>query len=383
MVLQKRRNLLLGGLGLTAVSTLFWLQQRQGLVALSTKPSQPVNTAPTFTLEPFRPAYTNPHIQTLLSHSARSQHGVTFRRERIELPDGDFIDLDFADVVGQTWAQLGDEAPIVLVLHGLEGTARRSYTNELYRQLAQRGIRAAGMNFRSCSGEQNRLPRMYHAGETADLAYIFNLLQTRYPNVNFGLAGFSLGGNILLKFLGEEGKAMVGRVKTAVAISPPFDMANSARVLDYGSGWPYRRYLMHKMQQKLVERESIMAGTIDYDRALRAKTFHEFDDACTAPLNGFKNAYDYYAQTSSQQFLPHIEVPTLIIRAEDDPFFAADIPYQAIAQNRNLYSGIVRHGGHVGFMEGSRPDHLSFWSERQAARFIAHHTLLKLKTPAA
>lgn len=373
MVLQKRRKLLLGGMGLTAVSALFWLQQRQSQGSPMPVPAAAPPATKPFALEPFRPVYTHPHIQTLLAHAVRGYHDVDFRRERIETPDGDFIALDFADVAERTWLQLGEETPIVLVLHGLEGSARRSYMCELYRQLARYGIRSAGMNFRSCSGEQNRLPRMYHAGETADLAYILNLLQTRYPNAPLSIVGFSLGGNVLLKFLGEQGEAAMGRVKTAVAISPPFDMASSARVLDFGGGRFYRHYLMHRMKQKLVERRVLMMGSIDYERALGAKTFHEFDDACTALLNGFKNAYDYYQQTSCSRFLPNIQVPTLIIRAEDDPFFAADIPYETIATNDNLYSGIVRHGGHVAFVEGARRSQFSYWSERQAARFIASH----------
>lgn len=325
-----------------------------------------------FVLEQFRPArgLVNPHVQTVLANFARSSDGVAFRRERVELPDGDFIDLDFAGVDG---VQLEDEAPIVLVLHGLEGSAKRPYMVMLYRELARRGVRAVGMNFRSCSGVMNRTARLYNGGDTTDLAYVFHRLRRRYPDVGWGLAGFSLGANLLLKFLGERGREWAGVVQTAVAISPPFDMVAGARVLDFGSGRPYRAYLMRQLQEKLGQKEPVVADKIDYEAARTARTFHEFDDACTAPLGGFRDAHEYYTYSGSGQFLADIHVPTLLLRALDDPFFANDIPQQTIAQNPNLYPGFVAHGGHVAFVEGV--GQFGFWAERQAARFLAHYLM--------
>ncbi|MEM7119333.1 MAG: alpha/beta fold hydrolase [Chloroflexota bacterium] len=367
-------KLLLGSSLVATATALYQFKQQKNKILATRQPVAGV-AASSFVLEPFRPIHTNPHLQTFLAHFVREDGDVSFERERLELPDGDFIDLDFAQVNGRSWETLGNSAPIVLLLHGLEGSARRSYACELYRQLAQRGIRAVGMNFRSCSDEENRLARTYHAGETTDLDYIFHLLRNRYPAVLLSVVGFSLGGNVLLKYLGEQGEKMQGKMKTAVVVSPPFDMQAGARTLDFGSGQLYRSYLLRKLQAKLKRREALLRDELDWESALLAKTFHEFDEYCTAPLNGFSSALDYYEQTSSGPYLPNIRIPTLILRAEDDPFFAADIPYQTIAQNSYLHSGFVAHGGHVAFIEGTVFDSIGFWAERQAARFIAHSSL--------
>ncbi|MCA9965415.1 MAG: hypothetical protein KC423_14255 [Anaerolineales bacterium] len=369
--MDSKRLMRWAGVGATAVLSgvgSHWL-------ASPRQTERPFPTIDDFVLEQFRPArgLVNPHMQTMLANFVRPDAGVTFRRQRVELPDGDFIDLDFADVDGATWAQLGDEAPIVLALHGLEGSAKRPYMVMLYRELAQRGVRAVGMNFRSCSGEMNRTARLYNGGDTTDLAYIFHWLRRQYSDVAWGLAGFSLGANVLLKFLGEKGREVERAAKTAVAVSPPFDMVAGARVLDFGSGRPYRAYLMRQLQEKLVQKEIVVADKIDYEAARAARTFHEFDDACTAPLGGFRDAHEYYSYSGSGQFLADIHVPTLLLRALDDPFFANDIPQQTIAQNPYLYPGFVAHGGHVAFVEGV--GQFGFWAERQAARFLAHHLM--------
>ncbi|MCP5095835.1 MAG: hypothetical protein GY943_09800, partial [Chloroflexi bacterium] len=160
-------------------------------------------------IEPFRPAWgtTNPHAQTIVPNFVRPKNGIHFHRERLNTPDGDFVDLDYAYVKRYEWLwrDLGNPSAIVLVLHGLEGNARRSYTCELYRQLAKQGIRAIGLNFRSCSGEMNRTTRMYHSGATWDVIFVLDWLAQKYPNVPLGLAGFSLGANVTLKYMGEGG----------------------------------------------------------------------------------------------------------------------------------------------------------------------------------
>lgn len=324
-----------------------------------------------FEIEDFRPKITNPHLQTAITSLFRRPHGITFRRTRIDLPDGDFIDIDYADVAGMTWADLGDDAPIILVLHGLEGDAQRNYCKEIYRQLALQGIRAVGINYRGCSGEPNRSTRTYHGGATDDVRIVQDKLFELYPNVAHGLVGFSLGAGLTLKLLGENDgeRSQHPLLKAAAVISPCFDMTLASEVLDHGTGRYYLPRFFYRLRKKLKWKEDQLRDLIDFDKAYHAKTFREFDDACTAPLNGFASADDYYQQNSSGQFLHAIDIPTLLLRAKDDPFFdPADIPYDTIAANPALHSAITELGGHVGFIEGWTS---GFWAERQAARFSA------------
>ena len=333
-----------------------------------------------FTIEPFHTAVSlrNGHLQTLCSNYLRPTARVSFRRVRLDTPDGDFLDLDFAEVHGRGWAQLGHDAPLVLVLHGLEGNARRGYACELYRQLAQRGIRAVGLNYRSCSGEMNRTWRMYHAGATGDVDFVFHWLDAQYPTVPKGLAGFSLGGNMVLKYLGEPERDGGANLRVGVAISPPFDMNRGTAVLERGLGWFYGQGFVRSLLTKMAAKREIIARErpdLDVERILQVRSLPEFDDMATAPMYGFKHGRDYYAQCGSGRFLGDIERPTLIIRALDDPIIHwADVPHKALAHNKWLTAVLPRFGGHVGFLEGNLLyGGYSFWAERQAARFLAYH----------
>lgn len=300
----------------------------------------------------------------MLSHLLRRTRGVQFQRRRLETADHDFVDVDLATVdrYGWLWTALGDTAPLVLVLHGLEGSARRGYMVEMYRQLAQQGIRSMGLNFRSCSGEMNRTTMTYHAGFTADVTLVLDWLHAQFPDVPLGLVGFSLGANVTLKYMGEGGQ----HVQAATAVSPPFDLAMGSAVLAGGSGRLYTPRLMHSLKEKMRLKEAQLRGHIDYDRLIATQTLYEFDELWQ-PINGFANAADYYAQCSSQQFLPHIDKPTLILRALDDPFFdPGDVPYETLSANPYLRPILTRHGGHVGFL-----DRHGFWAERTAASFLS------------
>ena len=325
-----------------------------------------------FHIEPFRPVrgLTNPHLQTAAAQLWRPENGIVFRRERLFTPDDDFIDVDFADVDGVPWHLLGDDAPVGLVLHGLEGSARRGYSHELYKQLAWRGIRPVGMNYRSCSGEMNWQRRVYHAGATDDVNLVVDWLRQRYPDVPLGIVGISLGGGMLLKYLGEPAANASGKVAAAVAISNAFDMMTSSDVLANGLGRFYTQHFVKKIMEKLEAKSALYGDSLDLDAVRSARSFRELDDALTAPLNGFRDAADYYEQCSAGQFLPTVSCPTLLIRALDDPFFGPDIPYNVIAANPNLHTGFTTHGGHVGFVE-RRQRRVAFWSERQAARFLS------------
>jgi len=313
---------------------------------------------------PFSPPFwlPGPHLQTLGARLLRSRApGPALTRERVELPDGDFLDLD---------ATVGDSrGPLVVVLHGLEGSARSGYAREAYRALLARGIACVGLNFRSCSGELNRTLRLYHSGETGDLRFILGVLKRRFPGRPLGALGFSLGGNILLKYLGEEASA--APLAAGAAISVPFDLAAGARRLEQGISRGYRRYLVGKLKRKTQAKAVLLDGRVDLDRVRLSRTFEEFDDAATAPLHGFTGAQDYYARSSSSQYLAAIRVPTLLIHAQDDPFLPSGaIPRAAVAGNRFLSAEFTRYGGHVGFVSGP-PWAPVFWAEGRAAGFLA------------
>ena len=339
----------------------------------------------------FRPAWwlPGPHLQTLGARLMRSRRSVCLRRERLELPDGDFLDLDWvADVDGH---ESGDDSPLVLLLHGLEGSANSGYARQLYREVMVRGLHAVGLNFRGCSGEPNRLARAYHSGETEDLGYVIGVLRERYPRRALGAVGVSLGGNVLLKYLGEEGKEGkeitaarsvanprppggerrgIG-IDAAAAISVPFDLSAGADYIERGFSKTYRTFLVRKLQRKVRAKKHIMHKEVDFGGALSARSFREFDQAVIVPIHGFEDAEDYYQKSSSAQFLGSIEVPTLLVHSLDDPFLPPDCVPQRVAQtNPHVHTEFTPQGGHVGFVAGA-PWAPEFWGERRAAEFLA------------
>lgn len=319
---------------------------------------------------PFRPArgLANPHVQTLAGKVLRPKVRISLSRERVETPDGDFLDLEVAPPPDGGDA---DPAPAVLVLHGLEGTARRRYMTSAYRALLDNGLRPAGLNFRGCSGEPNRLPRTYHSGETRDLELVLRELRER-TGAPLGLVGYSLGGNVVLKYLGEAGNAARELVRAAVAVSVPFDLAAGARRIEQGlPGWFYSHYFLNKLRRKVRAKRDLLRDVCDPDHVLRARTVRAFDDALTAPLHGFRDATDYYERSSSNRFIAGIRVPTLVVHSRDDPFLPEDrIPMEALRANDHVFPLMTERGGHVAFVGGSilRPD---FWAERVLASFLA------------
>ena len=320
-----------------------------------------------FEIEPFQPSkrIANCHMQTFLGRIARRQEGIIFHRRRLDTPDGDFIDIDIPEVA----RYLPDEnAPVVLLLHGLEGNARKGYACETYRQLAKLGIRAVGMNYRSCSGVINRTYRSYHAGATEDVDFVVKTLASWYPNVSIAAIGFSLGANLLLKYLGEQGGQVL--LKTAVAVSPPFSLGRDLTVVETGISRMYMQMFLRSLRQKAQARAKLLEGRVDIEKALNARTIREFDAALTVPLYGFKDLADYYSTASCARYLSGIKIPTMIIRAKDDPVFDPDdIPHDKIAANDLLFTFITEAGGHVGFVEG-QPGSWHCWAEYQAARFL-------------
>lgn len=261
---------------------------------------------------------------------------------------------------------------MVVVLHGLEGCSRSGYVVEACRRLRDRGLRPVALNFRGRSGEPNRARRLYHSGETGDLAFVVRRLRERLgPGTPLGALGFSLGGNVLLKYLGERSDAATG-LSAAAAVSVPFDLAASARHLERGAGRFYAWFLLRSLKRSL--RRKARRRGIDYDleRAAAADTLRAFDDAVTAPVHGFRDAGHYYRESSSARYLDRIGVPTLVVQAEDDPFVPADsVPRETLEANPALRPVVTPAGGHVGFVAADGGGGPRFWAEERAAAFLA------------
>lgn len=316
---------------------------------------------------PFTPAWWLPggHAQTLFAALRPRPRPARSTPERLELPDGDFVDL--------VW--IGPErAPVVAVLHGLEGSVRSGYAAGLLAALAARGWRAVLMHFRGCSGAPNRLARSYHSGDTGDIAFLLAELARRHPQVPRAAVGFSLGGNALLKYLGELGESATNApLAAAAAVSVPFDLDDAARRLDRGLSRLYQYKLLRSLKRRTLARASLLAGRIDLHRVPALRSFRAFDDAVTAPLHGFRGADEYYARSSSGPWLDRIRVPTLVLHARDDPFMTeAALPAPAhLAPAVRLE--LSDRGGHVGFIAGGTPWRPVYWLEQRIPDFLAAH----------
>lgn len=316
-----------------------------------------------------------PHAQTIVGRLLRGAAPTpSVRRERVETPDGDFLDLD---LFGGRWPEAGDppsdaDLPVAILLHGLEGSARSGYIRETARRLSERGVGSIGLNFRSRSGEPNRTRRFYHSGETGDLAFVVEWTASRRPRAPIGLVGFSLGGNVLLKYLGERGDGVDSRLTAAVAASVPFDLTASARVFDSGAGRIYGSFFLRSLKATLRRKAELFPDAYDLRRAEAARTLREFDEAVTAPVHGFRDAADYYRRSSSARFLGDIRLPTLLIQAWDDPFVPrASVPAAAIRENPALRTRFSERGGHLGFVGRRSAWVPALWAERTAADFLA------------
>ncbi len=314
----------------------------------------------------FRPAWwlRNPHAQTFAGRYMRPRAPFLLERRRLDTPDGDFLDLDFAP-------EPAPGAPIVVLLHGLEGSTRRGYMSEMFRQLFARGLRGVGLNFRSCGGTPNRVARFYHSGETGDLAHVVEELRGRHPGRPIGAVGFSLGGNVLLKHLGERGHDAT--IAAAAAVSVPYDLEGcAARLSGRLPGRAYGSHFLRALQRKVRAKRRLLDGVVDVERALAARTLMDYDDAMTAPLHGFAGADDYYAQADARRRLAGIRTPTLLVQSRDDPFLPQGaVPEAAVAANPHITAAFTDRGGHLGFMEGGFPWRRRFWAERVAAGFVA------------
>jgi hypothetical protein len=297
------------------------------------------------------------------------------RRERWDTPDGDFVDLVRLDPVARDdGAADAARTPRILLLHGLEGSPRSHYVGGILEQCRRRGWGADLLVFRSCGEEPNRQRRFYHSGETTDAAFVLERLVAEAPDAPRALVGVSLGGNVLLKLLGERGADLPGSVRAAAAVSVPFDLARGSRYINRGFARVYEGFFLRSLRRKAHEKLGRYPELFDREALERARSIWDYDDAVTAPVHGFESADDYYARSSSLGYLAGIRLPTLLVSAYDDPFLPAVVleEVRAIARgNPSLELEFVPTGGHVGFVTGSAPWRAAYWAEERVADFVA------------
>lgn len=301
------------------------------------------------------------HLQTIYAYFLPRPVSFRFRRERWETPDGDFIDLDWLDGTG---------AGLIVLFHGLEGCSHSHYALSLAEELRRQNRRAVVVHSRGCSGEANRLARSYHAGDSAEIGWVLSRLRNEYPNYKFYAIGISIGGNDLLKWLGEQRTRALEVINRAVAVSAPVDLHLAAQQLDVGLNKRlYTSDFLRTMRQKVLAKISTHGLPLDPRLVRAARTFHDFDNLYTAPAHGFTDAVDYWTQASSKPWLKQIRVPTLMINARNDPFFPAD----ALPAGENVSAAVTleypESGGHVGFVSGNFPGHLK-WLPRRVLSFF-------------
>jgi predicted alpha/beta-fold hydrolase len=298
----------------------------------------------------FRPAWwlPGPHLPTVWGKKGRRQPHVHDRIERWTTPDGDHLSMARAGIAGEG-------QPHLLVLHGLEGTTRSNYAQGLLAKARSRGWSADLMLFRGCDGTINNQRRMYHSGETMDLDFVVRTLVSQHPGIELRLAGVSLGGNVLLKWLGEQGESLVSNVSRAAGVSVPYDLAAGSRALECMMGQKYVDHFMKSLKAKTLAKRSVFPDLCDWEKLASARTFWDFDDYVTGPVHGFSGALDYYTRSSSINYLPRIHRPTLLLSAENDPFLPASVLDQVrnlAKDNEFLHAEFTRLGGHVGWTEG-------------------------------
>ena len=314
----------------------------------------------------YRPAWwvPGPHAQTLWGKLARARAPLPTRLERLETPDGDFLELLRLD--GRA------DGPRLFLLHGLEGTVRSHYVSGLFQLALDRGWAADLLLFRSCGSEPNRAPRFYHSGETSDLEFAIRRVLDESPTAPLGLCGVSLGGNVLLKWLGEQGNSLPDAIRAAATISVPYDLERGCRYISRGFARIYERHFLRSLRRKASEKLLRFPGLFDEQALRRARTLYDFDDVVTAPVHGFRDAHDYYSRSSSLGFLADIRRSTLLLSAEDDPFLPVEVLREVrdIARDNDyLTLEFTRRGGHVGFVAGP-PWRATYYAEQRVGEFF-------------
>lgn len=302
-------------------------------------------------------------LHTVLPYLMRRVPGVDYRRERVGTPDGDFLDLDFP--LSNT-----GKRPLVVMVHGLEGDSQANYITGLANALDKGGFDSVALNFRGCSGEANRKLISYHSARTEDLDFVVGLLADR-GHADLVVVGFSLGGNVTLKYAGEGGGSLRSELKAVAAVATPCDIGSSCERLQQFRNRLYLLRFMRSLRQKAVEKAlQFPEAPFSVDQARKLRNFKEHDDMVTAPIHGFRDADDYYARASSKQYLHGLRIPALLINAQDDPFLTpACMPVEEARRNPYLFLEMPKYGGHVGF-RGSNGMAGHFWHEERIISWL-------------
>jgi hypothetical protein len=316
----------------------------------------------------YSPAWWIPggHLQTLWGKLFRRQAAAPTLLQRWDTPDGDFLE------VHRLAAAPG--APRVLLLHGLEGTVRSHYAQALLNEAARRGWGADLLIFRSCGSEPNLTRRFYHSGETSDVGFVLDKILDEFPTSPLALVGVSLGGNVLLKFLGERGHNLPTQLTAAAAISVPFDLSRSSRRINRGFSRFYQRFFLNSLRRKAQEKATRFPDLAPQDRIAALKTLEDFDNLITGPLHGFRDAQDYYARSSSLPYLTNIRLRTLLFSAVDDPMLPPEVldeVREEAKHNPALEIDFVDRGGHAGFVTGSVPWRPFYYAEHRIGEFLS------------
>lgn len=302
------------------------------------------------------------HLETVIPSMLRKVHG-SYSRTRLELPDGDFVDLDWM----KDSATRRDK--LVIISHGLEGSSLRHYSKGMARYFSDRGWDALAWNCRSCGGEPNRLARFYHHGDTDDLGCVIDeAIRIGYHTIV--LVGFSMGGSFCLKYLGEKGQSVSPKVKGSVSFSVPCDLAAGGKILDSPATFRlYRNRFIGKLKRKIAEKAKHFPE-INLSRLNAITTFEEFNNCYTAPLHGFADSADFYRRSSCMDYLQHIAVPSLLVNAANDPLLSPECyPIGIAEKSASLYLEIPRRGGHVGFPLTGKQEN---WMEVRAFEFVSN-----------
>jgi hypothetical protein len=307
------------------------------------------------------------HLQTIYAYFFPPLPEVAYQRERWVLPDGDFIDLDWMEAP----PDISKSAPLLVLFHGLEGDSRGHYALTLMDAARKRGWRGVVPHFRGCSGEPNRLPRAYHSGDSAEIDMILRRLRREHPGAPLFAIGVSLGGNALLKWLGENGPEAARVVDAAAAVSAPLDLTAAGHQLDRGfNRLSYVRHLLRTLKPKALQKITAHRLPIDPKVVRKTGTLYAFDELYTAPMHGFRNADDYWRRASSKPWLNSIAVPTLIVNAKNDPFMPATVLPAPEEVSAHVTLEFPDEGGHVGFVSGPFPGNLS-WLPARVLDFLS------------
>jgi predicted alpha/beta-fold hydrolase len=322
------------------------------------------------TVPPYRPAWFVPgrHLRTLWGKFVRRRPRIPTAVERWTTPDDDVLLIHRLHGTA--------ERPLLVLLHGLEGSPHSHYARGLLARAHGLGWSAAALVFRTCGGEMNQTRRFYHSGETSDLDFVIRRLTSDLPRTPIVLAGFSLGGNVLLKWLGERGGNVPPTVRAAAAVSVPYDLARGSRYINRGFSRLYEQHFLRTLVRKATVKRKRFPDIVPEVNLATLRTMWDFDDAVTAPVHGFRDATDYYERSSSLRWLHQIRVPTLLLSADDDPFLPSvvlDEVRAAARENDALHCEFVERGGHVGFIAGNLPWRPLYWAEWRVMEFLSTH----------